>query len=198
MNWILLNQTEEYQKYRLSNGTKWSSWYDIFAIINSNDYFVNSLIQILQSNPFDEYYLEFKPTSLTDSPRTIFEFVIIKTSGFANNPDIKTFGEKKLNTNSNQIQIFPNPTKTAILICPCFNHLYSMNSYTHIGKFMSSSNQKQKSILLQGAFETYYNELSKSPNKKLWLSTHGKGVGWLHIRIDYTPKYITWPEYKKN
>jgi len=198
MNWILLNQNSEYQMYRLCINNKWLNWSDIFVLANSNDNFVSTLVQILQSNPFAEYYLEFKPTSFDDMKSTIFEFVIIKTSGFALEADMKKFGEKKLNTNSNFIQIFPNPSKNAVLICPCYNHNYPINSYINIGKFMSSANFQQKNIIIKSAFETYYYELNKLTNKKLWLSTHGKGVAWLHIRIDQSPKYISWNQYNKN
>ena len=48
----------------------------------------------------------------------------------------KIFGEKKLNTHSNFIQIFPNTSKTYILICPCYNHNYPINYYINISKFI--------------------------------------------------------------
>ena len=70
--------------YRLCIDNKWLNWSDIFVLANSNDNFVSDLVQILQSNPFAEYYLVFKPTSVDDMKSTIFEFVIIKTSGSNN------------------------------------------------------------------------------------------------------------------
>ena len=63
---------------------------------------------------------------------------------------------------------------------------------------MSSANSQQKNIIINCAFGTYYNELNKLTNKKLWLSTHGKGVLWLQIRIDQSPKYISWNQYNIN
>ena len=32
-------------------------------------------------------------------------------------------------------------------------------------------------------------------HKKLWLSTSGLGVPWVHIRLDTSPKYYTWEPY---
>lgn len=125
-----------------------------------------------------------------------FEFVLIKTTGFSSKTYIITFGVEKINKNSNDIIWFPNPSNSSILVVPCFNHLFSINDYIHIGTFMRSSNIKQKYNLVQSMFEIYFNELALQPNKKLWFSTHGKGVGWLHIRIDKPPKYITHKPYK--
>lgn len=61
---------------------------------------------------------------------------------------------------------------------------------------MRSQNIKQKFNLINSMFKTYLNKLTFQPNKKLWLSTHGKGVSWLHVRIDKTPKYIMCKEYR--
>ena len=33
--------------------------------------------------------------------------------------------------------------------------------------------------------------------KRVWLSTSGLGVPWLHVRLDSEPKYYTWTEYKE-
>lgn len=61
---------------------------------------------------------------------------------------------------------------------------------------MSSSNKIQKKNLIKIMFKLYFNKLNNKINKKFWLSTHGKGVGWLHIRIDESPTYISWNSYK--
>lgn len=196
--WILYEKNNNYVIFRLVNtATKqYIGWNEIFHNY-SNYKFVSSFIKLLtEFDYFNEYYLEFNPVSYNQITNTIFEFVLIKTSGFASNPDITTFGIEKLNTNSNHIIWFPNPSNTALLIVPCFNHSYSMDNYIHIGKFMKSHNVKQKQKLVIKMFELYFKLLKSEPNNKLWLSTHGKGVGWLHIRIDKIPRYITWNKYK--
>ncbi len=38
---------------------------------------------------------------------------------------------------------------------------------------------------------------SRAPGRKLWLSTAGQGVEWLHFRIEDTPKYYSYQEYKR-
>ena len=60
---------------------------------------------------------------------------------------------------------------------------------------MKSLNFEQQIFLFKKAFVVYYIELNKSKNEIRWLSTHGKGVSWIHIRIDYTSKYIELENY---
>lgn len=165
----------------------------------SNIKFINYFIKLfMELDYFDEFYIEFNPIIFNLIDNIEFEFVLIKTSGFASEPDMNSFGVDNLNTNSNDIIWFPNPSNTALLIVPCFNHGHPMEEYIHIGKFIKSSNicQKQKQNLIIKMFELYFELGKKDPGKKLWLSTHGKGVGWLHIRIDKIPRYITWNPYK--
>ena len=61
---------------------------------------------------------------------------------------------------------------------------------------MRSSNIEQQYLLLSIVFTQYFTQLKKNHNKLLWLSTHGKGVAWLHVRIDDSPKYISYIPYK--
>lgn len=40
------------------------------------------------------------------------------------------------------------------------------------------------------------NHHHQNENRKLWISTSGLGVSWLHVRLDNRPKYYNWEEYK--
>lgn len=163
----------------------------------SNDKFIGSFINLLTTlNTFDSYYIEFSPTIFNSLDHVTFQFVLTKTGGFSSTPDIHTFGIEKLNTNTDDIIWFPNPSNTALLVVPCYNQSFPMDDYIHIGKFMKSSNIKQKQNLVIKIFELYFEMLEQNQTKKLWLSTHGKGVAWLHVRIDTIPRYITHINYK--
>lgn len=196
--WNIIKKHDDYIIVRLINTKtkqfiKWNGVKENYQ----NNKFIDSFIKLLSEfNPFDEFYIEFNPITSNSMDYIIFEFVLIKTSGFASNSDINTFGIERLNTNSNDIIWFPNPSNTALLVVPCYNHNYPIQDYTHIGKFIKSFNIKQKRNLIIKMFELYFELLKQQPGNKLWLSTHGKGVGWLHIRIDKIPRYISWKPYK--
>jgi hypothetical protein len=171
--------------------------YEIFYdLIRTSPKLINDIISILKESPFESYYLEFSPVSWNTLGERIFEFVIMKTIGFIIKTDMMTFGESNINTNSNNIYTFPNLSKKSILMSPCYNHDYNINIYNNIGTFMRSSNLEQQLLLFSTSFGELLTQLKKNKNNFLWLSTHGKGVAWLHIRIDDNPKYISYQPYK--
>jgi hypothetical protein len=182
--------------YRITKNKNYLSYENFYESIKSSEKLINDIITILKSITFESYYLEFNPTSWNSLANTIFEFVIIKTTSFTNKTDIITFGESNINTNSNNIYTFYNLSKSSILISPHYNHNYNINIYNNIGTFMRSSNLEQQFLLLAIVFTQYLVQLKKNQNKLLWLSTHGKGIGWLHVRIDNSPKYISYQPYK--
>ena len=51
------------------------------------------------------------------------------------------------------------------------------------------------------SFQVAYSSLSelqrRGINHKLWLSSAGGGVSWLHFRIEDSPKYYVHQEYKE-
>ena len=197
MKWKYYSIDNDIIIYRIiNNNNKYLTYKNFYESIKSSEKLINDIISILKLIVFESYYLEFNPTSWNSLENTIFEFVIIKTTAFTNKTDIITFGESNINTNSNNIYTFYNLSKSSILISPHYNHNYDMNTYNNICTFMRTSNFKQQFLLLTIAFAQYQIQLKKNINKLLWLSTHGKGIGWLHIRIDNTPKYISFQSYK--
>lgn len=199
IQWYLVGSDSNYQIYRIARDNIFLSWKDIFEeLVKPGDKFVSSFITLMESIELKTYYLEFVPVSRENFDKIAFEFVVIKTNEFDKKADLKQFGPDKLDTNSNEIRVFPNISNTALLICPCYNHQNKMDEYIHIGKFISSTqiHREQKIMLFKTAFNVYLDQLLKLPDRKLWLSTHGRGVAWLHIRIDLIPKYISWNKYK--
>lgn len=183
--------------YRIIEDKSYLTYVKFYESIRSSPKLIYDIISILKSNIFKSYYLEFNPVSWNLLQERIFEFVIIKTSGFISKTDIITFGESNINTNSNNIYIFKNLSKKSVLISPCYNHNYNINIYNNIATFMRTSNLKQQFLLFSTVFSQYILQLKNNQNKLLWLSTHGKGVAWLHVRIDDSPKYISFSSYKK-
>jgi hypothetical protein len=185
-----------YTVYRIIQDKHFLTYQKFYESIGLTTKLVYDIISTLKSTSSESYFLEFKPVSWDLLGETFFEYVIIKTSGFIRKTDIITFGESNLNTNTNNIYTFYNLSKSSILISPCYNHNYNINIYNNIGTFMRSLNLEQQFLLFVTVFTQYLTQLKKNQNKLLWLSTHGKGVAWLHFRIDNSPKYISYPYYK--
>jgi hypothetical protein len=92
------------------------------------------------------------------------------------------------------------------MIAPCPNpntKIHQWQSYTHLASFLRDGKTRSQQVkmwskvgeIMLSTLET--NSHNHDRNRLLWLSTSGLGVSWLHIRIDYVPKYYNHLEYTK-
>ena len=68
--------------------------------------------------------------------------------------------------------------------------------YNSIRSFLKDGTSKQINLLFSQIGITLEKLLQDNQGKKVWLSTHGLGVHWLHIRLDFSPKYYQTQSYK--
>ena len=64
--------------------------------------------------------------------------------------------------------------------------------YAHLASFVRSATAPQQGAFWQAVGEAVRDSLSA---QRLWLSTSGLGVYWLHVRLDSRPKYYTCQAY---
>lgn len=190
---ILKSQNPSHLKCHFKYKNKLLTYLELMKLSRTLQIKFYKLIQrVLHNSPYSQYLLEFAPVSWNTISTTILEFVLIPTRGLFQTSNINTYKEYGIDTinRSKDIIHFPNLSKDTLLICPCYNRKYNINSYSHIGSFFQSNNTKQQLNLLKYMFTVYAYILQYRPNKIYYMSTHGKGVAWLHIRIDSKPKYI--------
>ena len=90
----------------------------------------------------------------------------------------------KFTKNSKYVVEFPNISGDTILVCPIPKR---NKNYSSIYTFNKEASNTQKK-----AFWKKVAHVAKREQKKhgiIWISTHGFGVRWLHIRISKSPKY---------
>jgi hypothetical protein len=94
-----------------------------------------------------------------------------------------------LKKSKNSIIVAPNLSHDTILIIPQIDKNNTLNelNYSSLFYFMKNA-PKAKQIQL---WKTVSFVIKKQLPlwKNLWVSVHGNGVGYLHIRISKTPKY---------
>lgn len=145
-------------------------------------------LEQVQAIPFSGYLWETPPisTQLVQQP---FECVFIERTVFDRlNPNARAYSSY---FNAAPVVNFPNLGKNATLIVPC--PIAKEDAYTHLGRFSASAPQDQQIALWKRVGELGLEQLS---DNKLWISTHGLGVYWLHIRLDTYPKYYHYKKYK--
>jgi len=65
----------------------------------------------------------------------------------------------------------------------------SNNVYGHLASFIRRAPSSQITSFLRMVVQRYVEEIEMKNEDKVWLSTDGTGVAWLHFRLDPIPKY---------
>jgi hypothetical protein len=121
------------------------------------------------------------------------------TLALINGPELshleKTGAEKELFKEhfdtEKEVVAFYNLRKDARLVTPCPTS-HSIGHYSHLATFVRNGRKEQVDALFVLVAEEYLKELRQSPSKTIWLSTSGLGIGWVHFRLDYSPKYYNY------
>ena len=162
-------------------------------IINffENKSFVLEFVSIINNTiNYNSYFLEC-PKMNADTLNDEFEFIIYDAKNKFENKSANfdifcpysdnhlSFSMKSYSGNT---LIIPNYMKGT----PCVNYL-------NISNFLKNSLDEQ----IVDLFYLISDNLKKEINsgKTVWLSTHGLGIPWLHIRIDYYPTYYSHKKY---
>lgn len=80
---------------------------------------------------------------------------------------------------------FSNPTGTCTLVAPPDVG----KNYSHLGLFYKNASTNEIRALWKKVAVEIDKRLKKED--RVYVSTHGTGVPWLHVRICNTPKYFT-------
>jgi hypothetical protein len=151
--------------------------------------------ELLRSCEFTAYRWETPPYS----PQTAaepFEFVLVNYPSFVKRPtDNSAFVEHfpaSTENSTKQIITFLNLSGDALLIVP--TPQTSCDVYGHLAAFMRGAPSAQVDALWQTIGQMMVKRLSQ---QAIWLSTAGGGVAWLHVRIDRSPKYYAFAEYRR-
>ncbi len=151
--------------------------------------FRSFFLDVLANAPFSEFRWETPPITAGTVSRP-FEFVLLDSPGLAQQPDPEAFVEHFRSTEADVLS-FPNLGRDAVLVVPCPREPHS--AYGHIAAFAREAPELQRHALWQLVGKVMEERLG--PNR-IWLSTAGAGVPWLHIRLDSRPKYYGHAPYR--
>ncbi len=161
------------------------SWYEILDLWKHNNAFIDFFVSLLILSNFNNFFWQCCSVNRNDLKKKLFECYLIETKydfGVADNSSFQEY----LKT-SKSIVNFYNFNKDCLLIVPNYNHSISKSSYLNIYNFIKFAPKSQIHLLFHQISLNIYKEFHKT--KKIYLNTHGLGVPWIHIRLDYYPKY---------
>jgi len=107
--------------------------------------------------------------------------------------DLKPFAEHLDKNKDEKYAIsFPNLSGDTILVVPIPR---KSKIFTNMFYFMNNASEIQKKELWKKVALEARKFIEK--NENVWISTHGLGVNYLHVRICITPKYYENSKLKK-
>jgi len=131
--------------------------------------------------PNKPFMWKCKPVSKL-SDKFTYQFKIAK---FPLIQDLNSFSEHfKKYKKSNKVINFYNLSKSTQLIVPYPNE---NKNYSHFQLFLQNASNEQQANLWKKIGNVLIEEINN--NTKIWLSTHGLGINYIHIRIKASPDY---------
>jgi len=146
------------------------------------------------------YFFECAPVTESNFDTKEFKFEIIESEELSHRywTNLEDFSEYIKKTNKIKTASFLNLRKDTTLLIPQPLKGIDINSYSQLYTFMKDAPLRQKidfwkdvgqqfeNSLLSGSSGSSSSKLSKKP---LYMSTHGLGVSYIHIRFANKPKY---------
>lgn len=182
------------QQVRLLHDGGVATYADVLEGWQADGDFVDAFVERLASAPFAAFYFETPPVS-RDTPEQDFEFVLIDSRLLARfRPEPRVFMEHFRSPRARDgIAAFANLGGDAVLVAPCPGD--PPGDYAHLAAFA-----RHAPLALQRALWRRVGEAADqwlAGDDPVWISTAGQGVGWLHVRLDRSPKYYNHAPYRK-
>lgn len=154
---------------------------------------------INQINPAG-VFIEF-PKLTRQTLKDTFEMVIISSDNLANcatTPTPEIFADAINHCMSTDVLTTPNLSGDAILLMP-HPHKYYTTNFANISTFMNNCTEAN-TVLINVFWASFKEIIYKEIETKghVWVSTHGLGVNWLHVRFAREPKYYCYSEYLRH
>jgi hypothetical protein len=138
----------------------------------------------------EAYCWECPPVTATSLSQP-FECVFVASPSLAQAPpEPKAFAAYFLP--DREVVTFDNLGRDAVLVAPCPGP--PVSDYSHLASFTATAPREQQAALWQAVGTAMSARVGE---RRVWLSTAGHGVAWLHVRLDDRPKYYRHAPYRR-
>jgi len=155
---------------------------------------LSNLVSTLKKSPFETYFFETPPATQSSLDLT-FEFILANAMELKGVTEDTDAFREHFDGCTKSVTSFPNLGGDALMVVPCPTS--PATSYSSLGAFMSTAPDDQVKAFWSRVGSEALNHWRRRPRgEKVWMSTSGLGVYWLHLRLDSRPKYYTHGPYK--
>ncbi len=180
------------ERITLSAGNKPISYGEVIDLWRTNAQFRKLFTDSIRCSSFKAFFWE-TPCLSTSTLDRDFEYTLTQSSDLLHAVADPSPFSKRFSSSCNEgVLTFPNLGGDAILVVPC--PVLEGKDYPHLARFIQCAPEAQIDLLWRAVGEAMRHRIASSP---LWLSTAGRGVSWLHLRLDSRPKYYQHAPYKK-
>jgi len=166
------------------------TYLEALDLLESSAVFRDVLNRTIAASPYTALRWETPPVTV-DTLEREFEFVLVDDPFLDMDPEPGVFGPYFDGVAPEVLALaVPNLGGTATLVVP--RGVASDSAYAHLKAFVRHAPEDQVHQLWQCVAKSARLELSA---ERLWVSTAGGGVSWLHVRIERVPKYYSYRPY---
>ena len=149
---------------------------------------------------FEHTFFECKGVNNDEALVEQFEFVLLNAESLGRRikecgVDSNAFAQQFAKGSSKYWASFPNMNSTACLVCPKAADGQDENNYVDLKTFMMNVSAEQIDSVLQQLGVEFLQQLDAG--SKVYLSTCGTSVLWLHFRLEPEPKYYNHRDYQR-
>ena len=176
------------------------SWHDVMQAWAADSAFNAWFSDELARAPFEDFFWEAAPVTQHTADSQPFQCVVLDAQGVLDSarPDSSDFQEHfQRSYGQSTVTSFANLGKDSMLVSPMPQQGTARKTYGSLAAFVRGAEATQKDHLWREVSAKLSEQLHSSPTQSWWVNTDGRGVPWLHVRIDLRPKYYKYAEYKK-
>jgi hypothetical protein len=159
-------------------------------LLEEDQRFASWFTDLLAGADYEAFFWEHPPLSEANIDSEV-EFVLLDSPALARlSPNPEPFNSRFERDREGEIVSFRSLGGDAVLLAPRPSGSHEV--CVHLAAFVRQASQSQIESLWRETGRAMRENLSE---RKLWLSTSGLGVSWLHIRLDSYPKYYQYRPY---
>ncbi len=175
---------------RVYEGSEFVSYDRALTLLEESPEFREFLNSCIVQPEYKALRWETPPVSRGTIDRP-FEFVLVNDPYLEMEPEPRVFGPYFRSDPPKVLaKAVPNLGRTAMLVVP--RGVASPETYVHLKVFLKDAPRPQIHELWRLVATTVRARLTE---RRLWVSTAGGGVSWLHVRLDAQPKYYSYRPY---
>jgi hypothetical protein len=178
------------RRFKIFRGEEPVSFGEYLDLLAEDPKFDSWYTSVLAGADYDAFFWEHPPlcNSVTDSAA---EFVLIESPSLARiGPNPEPFSSHFKREPEGEIVSFCSLGGDAVLLAP--RPSGRLETCAHLAAFVRQAPEYRVQSLWRATGRAMRQHLGE---RKLWLSTSGLGVSWLHVRLDSYPKYYQYQPY---